>query len=174
MNKFISICLIFFMLSCSFSQAQNQASEFKPFSLQPFSPRPFSNDAFIALKQQKLGECWLIVLWSLDCPACFKELKLLQAMQKLAPNKPLNVVYINADDIDEVAFERKQVLAVYEMRAFDNFYFVDGQADKSRYQIDPSWYGELPRSYFVDEEGKFHGKSGLLDEALIRKWLLNE
>ena len=95
-----------------------------------------------------------------------------QSIQKSAPNKPLNVVYINADDSDEVAFERKQVLADYEMNLFENFYFADGQEDKSRYQIDPSWYGELPRSYFVDEAGKFHGKSGLLDKALINQWLL--
>ena len=95
-----------------------------------------------------------------------------QSIQKSAPNKPLNVVYINADDSDEVAFERKQVLADYEMNLFENFYFADGQGDKSRYHIDPSWYGELPRSYFVNEEGMFHGKSGLLDEALIIQWLL--
>ncbi len=167
MIKIISVCLVFFMMSYSHSKAQTNSAE-----SESLNPRPFSNDAFTVLKKQKLGKRWLMVLWSLDCPACFKELTLIQSIQKSAPNKPLNVVYINADDSDEVAFERKQVLADYEMSLFENFYFSDGQGDKSRYHIDPSWYGELPRSYFVDEAGKFHGKSGLLDEALIIQWLL--
>lgn len=167
MIKSTSVFLVFVMVFCSFSQTKSHASKFKDFSLQPFS-----HETFIALKQQKLGERWLMVLWSLDCPACFKELKLIQAIQKATPDKPLNVVYINADDTTEITLERKQVLASYDMSFYKNLYFVDGQADKSRYQIDPLWYGELPRSYFVDEEGKFHGKSGLLDETLINEWLL--
>jgi len=171
MNKLTSRCLAlaFCLMFCNLSQAQNNAYESKGFELQPFS-----QDAFTALKQQKLGVRWLMVVWSLDCPACFKELKLIQTLQKANPNKRFEVIYINADDSNEVEFERKQVLAVYGMQNVENFYFVDGQADKSRYQIDPNWYGELPRSYFVDEQGVFHGKSGLLDEVLISKWLLDK
>jgi thiol-disulfide isomerase/thioredoxin len=153
----------------SLSQATTNALESQPLNL-----KPFSHEAFIALKQQKLGERWLMVLWSLDCPACFKELALIQSIQKLVPKTPLNVVYINADDSDDISLERKQVLGTYGMGVFENLYFSDGMADKSRYQIDSNWYGELPRSYFVDEEGNFHGKSGLLDEALINQWLLKK
>jgi thiol-disulfide isomerase/thioredoxin len=163
------LMLALFVMGCGNLEAKKQSS-----SLQSFSLQPFSNDTFIKLKQQKLGKRWLLVLWSLDCPACFKELKLIQTMQTADPNTSLNVVYINADDNDEVEFERKQVLAVYNMLKAENFYFVDGQADRSRYQIDSNWYGELPRSYFVDEQGQFHGKSGLLDEDLIKKWLLDK
>lgn len=156
-------------MASSCSQAKKQQVNHRAFSLQPFT-----NDAFINLKQQKKGERWLMVIWSLDCPACFKELKLIQDLQSANPNKTLNVVYLNADDSDEVEFERKQVLVVYAMQKVLNFYFVDGEGDRSRYQIDPNWYGELPRSYFVDEKGTFQGKSGLLDEKLIKRWLLDK
>jgi hypothetical protein len=40
-------------------------------------------------------------------------------------------------------------------------------SDRQGNKIDSSWYGELPRRYFADEAGKFHGKSELLDEELI-------
>jgi thiol-disulfide isomerase/thioredoxin len=141
---------------------------------QSFSLQAFSHEAFKILKKEKLDERWLIVLWSLDCPACFKELKLIQTLQDSNKDKRLNVVFINVDDSDEVELERNQVISFYKMNNFDNFYFTDAMADKSRYQIDPSWFGELPRSYFVNENGKLQGKSGLLDEALIRQWLLNK
>jgi len=171
MNKLTSRCLAlaFCLMFFNLSQAQSIANDSKGFELQPFS-----QDAFTTLKQQKLGVRWLVVVWSLDCPACFKELKLIQTLQKANQNKRLQVIYINADDSNEVAFERKQVLATYGMQNVENFYFLDGEADINRYRIDPNWYGELPRSYFVDEKGKFHGKSGLLDEKLISKWLLDE
>jgi len=169
MIKLTSICLAlaFCLMSCN--GAQTQVDDPKIFTLQPFN-----QNAFIALKQQKLGVRWLMVVWSLDCPACFKELALIQKLQKATPNTALNVIYINADDNIDVAFERKQVLAVYGMQNVENFYFTDGQADRSRYLLDPNWYGELPRSYFVDEKGVFHGKSGLLDEVLISNWLLDK
>ena len=104
MNKLTSRCLAlaFCLMFCNLSQAQNNAYESKGFELQPFS-----QDAFTALKQQKLGVRWLMVVWSLDCPACFKELKLIQTLQKANPNKRFEVIYINADDSNEVEFERK-------------------------------------------------------------------
>jgi thiol-disulfide isomerase/thioredoxin len=157
------------MMSCSFSQAQNKVPEFKSLSLQPFS-----GEALKELKQQKLGKRWLLVLWSLDCPSCFKELKLIQSIQETEKNTALNIVFINADDNSAVQFERKQVLTFYNMQPYENYYFVDGQADKNRYQIDPNWYGELPRSYFVNKEGIFQGKSGLLGEESIKIWLLKD
>ena len=169
MNRFseILITVTLCLVCCGFTQAKNT-----PANVQPLNVQSFSKCAFVEMKLQKLGERWLMVLWSLDCPACFKELKLMQTLQQKNKDKALNVVFINADDNDEVAFERQQVIAFYEMDSFANFYFIDGQGDASRYQIDPQWYGELPRSYFVNEQGEFHGKSGLLDEALINKWLV--
>jgi thiol-disulfide isomerase/thioredoxin len=175
MKKWLSTAFIIIsILCCGVVLAKKESSNLKLSNIAPSNLRPFTKDAFAQLKQEKLGEQWLIVLWSLDCPACFKELKLIQALQQSNKNKALNVIFINADDNYEVAFERKQVLAYYDMLNFTNFYFVDGQGGASRYQIDPQWYGELPRSYFVDQQGKFHGKSGLLDESLIRKWLIEK
>jgi len=176
MIKITNLCLalVLLVITSSCSQAQKQSANSQSLNVEPQNSRTFSKESFIALKQGKLGERWLMVIWSLDCPACFKELKLIQDLQKANPNQTLNVIYLNADDSDEVAFERKQVLAVYEMQKVANFHFADGQADRSRYQIDPNWYGELPRSYFVNEKGEFHGKSGLLDEKLITEWLLGK
>ncbi len=161
---FIITVLGLFVTCCGLSQAKNQS----------LNDKAFSKLAFEKVKQQQLGKRWLMVLWSLDCPACFKELKLIKTLQLENKSKALNVIFINADDSDELTLDRKQVLASYGMDDFPNFYFADGQGDLNRYQIDPQWYGELPRSYFVDEQGKFQGKSGLLDETLIKKWLVEK
>jgi len=169
MNKHLSayFTLGLFLLCCATAQANYQA----------VNQQAFSKLSLEEIKQKHLGKRWLMVLWSLECPACFKELELIKTLKLEHPREALNIVFINADDTDDTDDannERKQVINSYDMKSFVNFYFTDGQGDLNRYQIDPLWYGELPRSYFVNEQGEFHGKSGLLDKSLIKKWLIEK
>jgi len=130
---------------------------------------PLTQTAFEQIKQSYKGKQWLMILWSVDCPACFKELALIKKLRE--KRSDLALVIINADDSDEVSAERSQVIIDYEMDDLTHYYFTDGEGDSNRFMIDANWYGELPRSYFVDAQGEFHGKSGLLKESLIKKWL---
>ncbi len=129
--------------------------------------QPFSQTTFEQLKIQHQGKKWLMVLWSVDCPACFKELALIKSFEQ----ENLNLVIVNADDSDEVTNERHKVVQQYQLDRYQNYFFADNTGDQMRYVIDPSWYGELPRSYFVDETGKFFGKSGLIAPEHIKTWL---
>lgn len=155
MNKLLSLALLILLSFSSEAIAE---------------PQPYSASAIQQVKQQYSNQQWLMVLWSVDCPPCFKELALIQKIRQ--QHKDINVVLVNADDNDDVSMQRQQVIEKYQLADLTSFHFNDGQGDRERYQIDPNWYGELPRSYFVDTTGKFHGKSGLLDEQLIRKWLI--
>ena len=156
MIKLLTKCFVVTLLLCSC------------FTLQA-KQQPLNQSSFEHIKQMHKGKQWLMILWSVDCPACFKELALIQKLRK--QKSDLALVIINADDSDELATERLQVTVDFEMNDLTNYYFNDGQGDRSRFMIDSSWYGELPRSYFIDAQGKFHGKSGLLKEDLIKKWL---
>ena len=129
----------------------------------------FNSSVFTQLKQQHLGKNWLIILWSLDCHACFKELALVQKM--LRKDKKLAIVLINVDDNQILMQERLNVLAKYQLGALQHFYFLEGQAAAGRYMLDPSWYGELPRSYFIAQQGRFFGRSGLIAHSTIKQWL---
>ena len=89
-----------------------------------------------------------------------------------ATKKDLAVVIINVDTHENSKEERNEILESFELTQRTNLYFREGLADQSRYFIDPQWFGELPRSYFIDETGVFHGKSGLVSKALLAQWLL--
>lgn len=130
----------------------------------------FNPEQLTKIKTQKLGEQWLMLLWSVDCPPCFKELGIIQKLQKQHQN--LNVVIINTDADDEIKAERIDIINKFELSSLKNFHFVEGQGDRSRYIIDSQWYGELPRSYFIDKSGKFYGKSGLVNQSLLTQWLV--
>ncbi|RLA01878.1 MAG: hypothetical protein DRQ47_07515 [Gammaproteobacteria bacterium] len=137
-----------------------------------FALEPFNSNVFTQIKEENLGKRWLLVLWSVDCPPCFKELALLQKLR--SEKQLLPIVIINVDDNDEVAGQRVELLKRFQLNELPNYYFQDGEGDKQRYNIDSQWYGELPRSYFVEANGTFHGKSGLMSEQVLTKWLLNQ
>ncbi|PHR82034.1 MAG: hypothetical protein COA59_15125 [Colwellia sp.] len=131
----------------------------------------FNKAQLATLKTQNMGKQWLMLLWSVDCPPCFKELAIIQKLQR--QHSDLAVVIINTDANDEIENERKDIIEKFELTDFRNFHFVDGQGDQSRFFIDPTWYGELPRSYFIESSGKSHGKSGLVNQSLLTQWLVN-
>ncbi len=130
----------------------------------------FDKEQFVKIKKQNQGKQWLMLLWSVDCPPCFKELAIIQKLQ--GEHDGLAVVIINTDADVEITKERINIIDKFELEEFSNLHFADGKGDQSRYLIDSSWYGELPRSYFVESNGKFHGKSGLVNELILKQWLV--
>lgn len=155
-KKLISGTIIFFILISNVAFAESIA---------------FNKEQLTTLKKQNMGKQWLMLLWSVDCPPCFKELAVIQKLQ--VQHDDLAVVIINTDASDEITAERIDIIEKFELDNLANFHFVDGKGDQSRFYIDPSWHGELPRSYFVEPDGKFHGKSGLVNQSLLTKWLIN-
>lgn len=153
--KIIKMIVVVFMLSAHAGWAQIQ---------------PFSSQNLAAVKTEWHGKNWIMLLWSLDCPPCFKELATVQKLRLSHPALP--VLLVNVDDLGELAEEREQVLVTFGLQGMPNLYFVEGQAARSRYTIDPQWGGELPRSYFIDKNGGLRGRSGLVSEALLTQWLI--
>jgi len=156
LNKLRCAVLVCFLFSTNVAFAKSTA---------------FDKAQLASIKAQNMGQQWLMLLWSVDCPACFKELATIQKLQRQHNN--LAVVIVNTDANDEINVERKAIIEKFELNNLTNFYFVDGKGDQSRFLIDPNWYGELPRSYFVESNGKFHGKSGLVNQFILTKWLIN-
>lgn len=129
----------------------------------------FSAEQFDKIKQQYQGKQWMVLMWSLDCPPCFKELAHVSKLKEGNPQLP--VVLINADGDAQLSGERAALIAKYGLTGLTNLHFEDGQASQSRFAIDPSWYGELPRSYFYKADGTRKAKSGLVSEVALTKWL---
>lgn len=121
-------------------------------------------------KQRYHGKQWMVLLWSLDCPPCFKELAMVGRLYQQA--KDLPVVLINTDGDDTMTAERDAIINKYQLTGLPNLHFADDQAAQGRFIIDSQWYGELPRSYFYAADGSRVGRSGLVDAGLLRKWLL--
>lgn len=132
----------------------------------------FSGKVLQQLELQHENKRWLLLMWSLECPPCFKELA---AVAKLkADDANIAIILVNTDDDDSMTKEREQVLTSMNLTQVPSYYFPDQQSMALRYAIDPQWHGELPRSFFYNETGQQKGHSGLLKGAQIKTWLLGK
>jgi thiol-disulfide isomerase/thioredoxin len=128
-----------------------------------------NQEQLVGIKKQNMGKKWLMLLWSVDCPPCFKELGMIQKLKQKQAN--LNVVLINTDASEETRLRRREIINKFQLMDLPNFHFAADQGAQSRFIIDPNWYGELPRSYFFESNGQSYGKSGVVDESLLVNWL---
>ncbi len=120
------------------------------------------------LKMRHVDKEWLMVLWSLECPPCFDELASLQTLARQYPNLPL--VLVNTDIGVQYHDERQAVVNEFSLQQFEHYYIADRQLNDFRQQLDASWHGELPRSYFFIPGRDAIGVSGVLKPELLQRW----
>ncbi|QSX37694.1 TlpA family protein disulfide reductase [Shewanella sedimentimangrovi] len=118
------------------------------------------------------GQRWVSICWSLDCPACIRELGELKLLLPQINGEQLLLINTDADADREQ--EQEQLLAQLGLTALPQLSFADGQEQQGRFLLDPSWYGELPRTFFIDESGNWKGKSGLVEREWLRQWLAQD
>ena len=131
-------------------------------------PKAFSFGSFEELLAARNGEPFLLVLWATDCAPCRQEFALLAEVR--AANNGLPMALIATDNIQESALI-VEMLEKFELNDVESWVFAEQNAQKLRYEIDPGWYGELPRSYFYIADHSRRGISGRLEKAAIQEWL---
>ncbi len=138
-------------------------------SLAKVSLKPFESDSLSNIEQARKGEAFVMVLWSIDCPPCLKELKLLSQFKTTGLVTRLILV---STDGEEYRDELEHLIKAEQLSSYEHWQFNDALPERLRYKIDPTWYGELPRSYFYDEHGERIGHSGVLTEEILQAWLM--
>lgn len=131
--------------------------------IQGFGPQTFAE-----LKTQFAGKPFVVSLWSVDCAPCRVELDMLGQLKKADPTFPL--VVISTDSIARRE-DAADILDEYQLADETTWMFADNFVERLRFSIDPSWYGELPRSYFFDADHTMKAHSGILTEEKLREML---
>lgn len=98
----------------------------------------------------------------------FAKMPLLNELSKNMPG--VNLVMLATDDAS-ASDQVKSILAENELNKLDNWIFADTNPQKLRYEIDPKWYGEVPRTYFVDKNHQRVGVSGALSRETYETML---
>lgn len=153
LNKFRNaLCLILGLFSASISA----------------EPMPFQPQSLEQIAGARTGQPFLLVLWSVDCPPCIKELSHLQQLRDRFDARSLVLVSTDGPEQYELV---EQTLAHFGLETVESWAFADQFPERLRYHIDPEWFGELPRAYFYDTGHQRTATSGTLSLATLEEWL---
>lgn len=128
----------------------------------PVQLKAFDLGSFEQIVVDKNKQDHLVVLWSFDCPPCITELEKISKLHQQFPDYQLTL--INTDVVEEQV-RVKKILQQFDLAGLDNWGFANSDEEKLRYDIDPRWYGDLPRSYFFPLQGKIKRLRGALTSA---------
>ncbi len=128
---------------------------------EPATLKPFSSGSYQQLLASKPNKPFILVIWSLTCSSCLKDMTLLNKLHK--DNPTVDMVMLTTDDMSAEE-QVQQILAKNELVGLENWIFADDNAQKLRYEIDPLWYGEMPRTYFYNKKHEREGVSGVLSQ----------
>ena len=130
--------------------------------------KAFVSGSYAQILEQHNHQAFVLVLWSVDCPPCHKELKMLGKLAE--KNQKLNVVLVSTDSEVE-SNEVSVIMKKYKVEKLESWIFRGESDQVLRYEIDRRWYGELPRSYFFKPSAAKQVISGVLSEKKLLSWL---
>ena len=129
----------------------------------------FKVDSYEGIARSHQQQSFLMVLWSLDCSPCMAELRLLGEFHQQHPE--IELVFISTD----MPAQQQAILRLMKdrgLRDTEQWVFSGASIAALRYAIDPSWYGELPRSYVFLPGQERQALSGRLSRQQLHDWLL--
>jgi len=107
--------------------------------------RDFVQGSYAQILEAHKGHSFFVSLWSIDCPPCREELPEMAAYFSKHPE--ISLVLISTDGKD-LAEEVERVLQQNGLAGKESWIFAEAFVERLRYEVDSTWYGELPTSYF--------------------------
>ncbi len=138
-------------------------------SAEAADPQSFERGSWAKLREAHAGQPTVIHFWGLTCGPCLVELPHWGALQAARPD--LRLVLIAADPLPQDPERLAATLAKAGLDKAESWSFTDRFYERLRYEIDPAWAGELPRTVMIDRNGKATVLPGVADLAQVRQWL---
>ena len=123
--------------------------------------KPFNTGSYQQIVNEQAGKPFMLAIWSITCPSCIKDMAVLNELHKAHPD--LKIIMLSTDDISETA-SAQEILVKNQLTDIEHWIYAEENTQKLQYEIDPKWYGELPRTYFFDKAGQRDGVSGALSK----------
>ena len=129
----------------------------------------FGRGSWSKLRAAHDGQATVVHFWGLTCAPCLVEMP---EWGKLRAERPdMRLVMVAADPVPQDPTRVSEMLARAALGKAENWAFTDRFNERLRYEIDPAWAGELPRTLLIDRDGKETVLTGVADLAEVRAWL---
>lgn len=131
---------------------------------------PFDMNTRKAIEKRYIDQPLIISFWSIDCLYCLDDLKKLS--KALSKNTNVKLITVCVDG-KESAKKAERILSQANLPKHEQYQYAEVDEDRLRYNIDPTWYGELPRTYFYDATHQVTPLSGKISNSFLDKWFKN-
>ena len=128
---------------------------------------PFDMNTRKVIEKRYIDQPLIISFWSIDCPYCIDDLKKLG--KALSKNTNVKLITVCVDG-KESAKKAERILSQANLPKHEKYQYAEVDEDRLRYNIDPAWYGELPRTYFYDAAHHVTPLSGKISNSFLDKW----
>lgn len=129
--------------------------------------KPFGRGSWHELMKAHAGRPTIVHFWGVTCGPCKVELPQLGAFRKDYPD--IDMVTISADFVPNLPEATRAMLERSGLALAENWIF-DGFADRLRFEIDPTWQGDIPRTLLITREGEMTTIEGSAEMADLQKW----
>jgi hypothetical protein len=82
----------------------------------------------------------------------------------------IDMVTVSADPVPDLSGATRSMLAKSGLQSAENWIFSDGFVERLRFEIDPGWQGEIPRTVLISRDGKITTIEGSAEMADLDKW----
>lgn len=132
-------------------------------------PLAFERGSWAKLRANHAGQPTVVHFWGLTCGPCLVELP--HWGELVAERSDLSLVLIAADPLPQDRERVSETLTSAGLGESESWRFTDRFYERLRYEIDPTWAGELPRTLLIDAQGKTTVLPGVADLAQVKAWL---
>ena len=130
--------------------------------------KPFERGSWQQLLHSHSGHPTLVHFWGVTCGPCKVELPELGEFMKEHPS--VDVVTIDADLVPNSDTAALSMLQSAGLSSAENWMFSDGFAERLRYEIDPAWQGDIPRTILISRNGEITTIEGSAEASALQKW----
>jgi thiol-disulfide isomerase/thioredoxin len=134
----------------------------KAFTVQAMDLKTFTTGSYKTIEATYANQPFILVVWSISCSSCLKDMALLH---KVHSEKPTLKMVMLATDGPAANSQIEAILQKSQLTDIEQWNYSEANSSKLNYEIDPNWYGELPRTYFLDKNHQRQGISGMLTAA---------
>ncbi|HTE94179.1 MAG TPA: TlpA disulfide reductase family protein [Bradyrhizobium sp.] len=149
------VFLVAFLLSAPASEAPPQL-------------KPFGRGSWQDVLRSHAGHPTIVHFWGVTCGPCKVELPLLGEFMKDHP--AIDVVTVSADFVPDLPGATRSMLEKSGLSAAENWIFSDGFVERLRFEIDPGWQGDIPRTMLISREGTITTIEGSAEMADVERW----
>lgn len=135
----------------------------------PETLKPFERGSWQGIVKAHAGRPTLVHFWGVTCGPCKVELPQLGAFMKDHP--AIDMVTISADLVPNLSDATRAMLRKSGLSAAENWIFNDGFVERLRFEIDPNWQGDIPRTLLIARDGEITTLEGTAEMADLEKWV---